>query len=108
MKEWAIKNAVPIVCVVLALLGLYWAIGKVDSMLETRNSELRGQIKADIGEAQTAIKTAVADAEKHLKEAKEAEGTANTNAANGKGKADAAAKKKLADMVNDWNTGATP
>lgn len=103
MKEWAIKNAVPIVCIVLALLGLYWAIGKVDSMLETRNSELRGQIKADIGEAQIAIKTAVEDAEKHLKEAKEAESNANTNASNGKGKADAAAKKKLADMVNEWN-----
>lgn len=107
MKEWAIKNAVPIAGVVLVLFGLYWAIGKVDSMLETRNSELRGHIKADIGEAQEAIKTAVSDAEKHIKEAKEAEGNANTNAANGKGKTDAAAKKKLSDMVNDWN-GVTP
>jgi len=108
MKEWAIKNAIPIACVLVLLLAGYWAIGKVDSMLETRNSELRGQLKADMGEAQEALKTAVADAEKHIKEAKAAENNANTNAANGKGKTDAAAKKKLADMVNEWNTGATP
>lgn len=108
MKEWAIKNAIPIAGVVLVLLGLYWAVGAIDSLLATRNSELRGQIKADIGEAQVAIKTAVEDAEKHLKEAKEAESNANTNAVNGKSKTDAAAKKKLADMVNEWNTGATP
>lgn len=108
MKEWAIKNAVPIAGVVLVLLGVYLAVGKIDSLIATRNSELRGQIKADIADAQTAIKQAVSDAEQHIKEAKEAESNANTNASNGKSKTDAAAKKKLADMVNEWNTGATP
>lgn len=107
MKEWALKNAVPIACVILALLGLYLAVGKIDSLLATRNSELRGQLQADIAEAQKDIKQAVSDAETHIKEAKKAEGTANDNAGKGKGKADAAAKKKLADMVNEWN-GATP
>lgn len=103
LKEWALENAVPIAGVVLVLLGLYWAVGKIDEHIANRNAELRGQIKADIGEAQVAIKAAVADAEKHLKEAKAAENNANTNASKGKGKADASAKKKLADMVNDWN-----
>lgn len=103
MKEWAIKNAVPIACVILALLGLYFAVGKIDDVLATRNAELRGQVQQDIANAQKDIKQAVADAEQHIKDVKKAEGTAGTNASAGKGKADAAAKKNLTDMVNEWN-----
>lgn len=105
--QWALKNAVPIVATILVLLGIYWAVGKVDSILATRNSELQGQIKAEIATAQDNIKLAVSDAEKHIKEAKAAEGTASANAGKGKSATEAAAKKKLTDMVNDWN-GVTP
>ena len=102
-QEWAIKNAIPIAGVAAVLVGIYFAVGKIDSMIAERNAELRGQVKQDIADAQTAIKQAVSEAEKHIKEAKEAEGKAGDNAGKGKANADAAAKKKMTDMVSDWN-----
>ena len=103
VKDWLLNNSVPIIGAVVVLVGLYLAVGRVDSYLAERNAELRGQVQNDIATAQTEIKKAVSDAEKHIKEAQAAEGIAGTNASKGKANADAAAKKKMTDMVNDWN-----
>ena len=85
VKDWLLNNSVPIIGAVVVLVGLYLAVGRVDSYLASRNAELRGQLQQDIAKAQTDIKEAVSEAEKHIKEAKVAEGTTSTNAAAGKG-----------------------